>query len=86
MDSLLKRADDQPTIGLLLCRDKNNIEVEFALRDMNKPMGVSEYTLVEALPDNLKGALPTVEEIENDLLHMQAVEGGGDHVPPAKTQ
>ena len=68
VDSLLKRADDQPTIGLLLCRDKNNIEVEFALRDMNKPMGVSEYTLVAALPDNLKGALPTVEEIESELL------------------
>ena len=67
VDSLLKRDDDQPTIGLLLCRDKNNIEVEFALRDMNKPMGVSEYTLVETLPDNLKGALPTVEEIEQDL-------------------
>lgn len=71
VDSLLKREDDQPTIGLLLCRDKNNIEVEFALRDMNKPMGVSEYTLVEALPDNLKGALPTVEEIESDLLQLQ---------------
>jgi len=72
VDSLLKRDDDQPTIGLLLCRDKNNIEVEFALRDMNKPMGVSEYTLVEALPDNLKGALPTVEEIEQDLQQLQA--------------
>lgn len=71
VDSLLKRSDDQPTIGLLLCRDKNNIEVEFALRDMNKPMGVSEYTLAEALPDNLKGAFPTVEEIENDLLQLQ---------------
>lgn len=71
VDSLLKRSDDQPTIGLLLCRDKNNIEVEFALRDMNKPMGVSEYTLVEALPDNLKGALPTVEEIESDLQQLQ---------------
>lgn len=70
VDSLLKRSDDQPTIGLLLCRDKNNIEVEFALRDMNKPMGVSEYTLVEALPDNLKGAMPTVQEIENDLLQL----------------
>ena len=65
----LKRDDDQPTIGLLLCRDKNNIEVEFALRDMNKPMGVSEYTLLETLPDNLKGALPTVEEIEAELTH-----------------
>lgn len=71
VDSLLKRSDDNPTIGLLLCRDKNNIEVEFALRDMNKPMGVSEYTLVETLPDNLKGALPTVEEIENDWLQLQ---------------
>lgn len=70
IDSILKRHDDQPTIGLLLCRDKSNIEVEFALRDLNKPMGVSEYTLVEALPDNLKGALPTVEEIENDLLQL----------------
>jgi len=69
VDSLLKRDDDQPTIGLLLCRDKNNIEVEFALRDMNKPMGVSEYTLLETLPDNLKGALPTVEEIEAELTH-----------------
>lgn len=76
VDSLLKRDDDQPTIGLLLCRDKNNIEVEFALRDMNKPMGVSEYTLVETLPDNLKGALPTAEEIELDLQQLQ--EGMGE--------
>ncbi|MBK7952882.1 MAG: DUF1016 family protein [Candidatus Accumulibacter sp.] len=79
VDSLLKRDDDQPTIGLLLCRDKNNIEVEFALRDMNKPMGVSEYTLVEALPDNLKGALPTVEEIENDLQQLQEVDDGNSN-------
>lgn len=76
VDSLLKREDDQPTIGLLLCRDKNNIEVEFALRDMNKPMGVSEYTLVETLPDNLKGAMPTVEEIEQDLQLLQEVDDG----------
>lgn len=74
VDSLLKRDDDQPTIGLLLCRDKNNIEVEFALRDMNKPMGVSEYSLVEALPDNLKGAMPTVQEIEFDLQQLQQKE------------
>jgi predicted nuclease of restriction endonuclease-like (RecB) superfamily len=78
VDSLLKRDDDQPTIGLLLCRDKNNIEVEFSLRDMNKPMGVSEYTLVEALPDNLKGALPTVEEIENDLQQLKQQEADGE--------
>jgi predicted nuclease of restriction endonuclease-like (RecB) superfamily len=79
VDSLLKRSDDQPTIGLLLCRDKNNIEVEFALRDMNKPMGVSEYTLVEALPDNLKGAMPTIEEIENDLQQLHESVRGKDN-------
>ena len=77
VDSLLKRDDDQPTIGLLLCRDKNNIEVEFSLRDMNKPMGVSEYTLIETLPDNLKGALPTVQEIESDLQLLQQQAGDG---------
>ena len=78
VDSLLKRSDDNPTIGLLLCRDKNNIEVEFSLRDMNKPMGVSEYTLVESLPDNLKGALPTVEEIEIDLQQLQQQTGDAE--------
>jgi hypothetical protein len=46
---------------------------------MNKPMGVSEYTLVEALPDNLKGAMPTVEEIENDLQQLQESERGQDN-------
>lgn len=65
VDSLIKQESDNPTIGLLLCRDKNNIEVEFALRDIQKPMGVSEYILTEILPDNLKGSLPTVEEIES---------------------
>ena len=67
VDSLLKHENDQPTIGILLCRDKNNIEVEFALRDINKPMGVSEFQFTEVLPDNLKSSLPTVEEIENEL-------------------
>jgi predicted nuclease of restriction endonuclease-like (RecB) superfamily len=67
VDTLLKRDDDKPAIGILLCRDKNNIEAEFALRDINKPMGVSEFSLVEALPDNLQSSLPTIEEIENEL-------------------
>jgi predicted nuclease of restriction endonuclease-like (RecB) superfamily len=67
VDSLLKREDDKPTIGILLCRDKNNIEAEFALRDINKPMGVSEFQLTEILPDELKSSLPTIEEIEQTL-------------------
>lgn len=71
VDSLIKREDDNPTIGLLLCRDKNAIEVEFALRDIHKPMGVSEYTLTENLPDNLKSAMPTIAEIEADFAHLK---------------
>jgi predicted nuclease of restriction endonuclease-like (RecB) superfamily len=67
VDSLLKQSDDNPTIGILLCRDKNNIEAEFAFRDINKPMGVSEFNLIEAVPENLKSNLPSVEEFENEL-------------------
>jgi len=67
VDSILKSDDDKPTIGILLCRDKNNIEAEFALRDINKPMGISEFQLTEIIPDNLKSSLPTIEEIENEL-------------------
>lgn len=70
VDSLVKQADDKPTIGILLCRDKNNIEAEFALRDINKPMGVSEFQFTEVLPDNLKSDLPTIEEIENQLKNL----------------
>lgn len=71
VDSLLKADSDNPTIGILLCRDKNKIETEFALRDINKPMGVSEFTLTEVLPDELKGSLPTVEEIEEDMKMLE---------------
>ena len=67
VDSLVKQEDDKPTIGILLCRDKNNFETEFALRDINKPMGVSEFELTEILPDDLKSSLPSIEEIEKEL-------------------
>jgi predicted nuclease of restriction endonuclease-like (RecB) superfamily len=71
VDSLVKQDDDKPTIGILLCRDKNNIETEFALRDINKPMGVSEFQLTEVLPDNLKSSLPSIEEIENEMKKLE---------------
>ncbi len=67
VDSLIKEESENPTIGILLCKDKNNIEAEFALRDINKPIGISEIQFVEKLPENLKSALPTIEEIENEL-------------------
>lgn len=68
VDTLLKEDDDKPTIGILLCREKNNLEAEFALRDINKPMGVSEFELTNVLPENLKSSLPTIEELEENLL------------------
>lgn len=71
VDSLLKTEADNPTIGIMLCRDKNSVETEFALRDMNKPMGVSEFTFTEVLPEELKGSLPTVEEIEADFEKLE---------------
>lgn len=67
VDEKLKTDTDQPSIGILLCRDKNNLEVEFALRGMSQPMGVSEFNLTEVLPEELKSSLPTLEEIEKEL-------------------
>lgn len=70
VDSLVKQDDDKPTIGILLCKDKSNLEAEFALRDINKPIGISELRLTENLPDNLKSSLPTIEEIEEELKRL----------------
>jgi len=63
MDRKIKDASDNPTIGLILCEDKKNITVEYAIEGINKPMGVSQFKLTEKLPDNLKEFLPTPEEI-----------------------
>ncbi|MDR2651349.1 MAG: PDDEXK nuclease domain-containing protein [Prevotellaceae bacterium] len=70
VDSLLKHDDNNPTIGILLCRDKNNIEAEFALRDICKPMGVSEFELTSVLPEKLQSSLPDVKDIELELEKM----------------
>lgn len=67
VDAQIKHADDQPTIGLLLCKSKNRIVAEYALRDSNKPIGVAEYQLVNALPEKLQTSLPSIEEIEAEL-------------------
>jgi predicted nuclease of restriction endonuclease-like (RecB) superfamily len=67
VDSQLKKDFDNPTIGILLCKSKDKIEAEYALRDINKPMGISEYRLTEAIPENIKFKLPSIEELENEL-------------------
>ncbi|OLV16772.1 PDDEXK nuclease domain-containing protein [Deinococcus marmoris] len=69
-DDLLRHADDAPSIGLLLCRTQNKVIAEYALRDVNKPLGISTYELAEALPPELKGQLPSVEELEREFEGM----------------
>jgi len=68
-DDLLKQPDDKPTIGLLLCRSKDKVVVEYALRRLDRPIGVADWEtqLVEKLPKELEGVLPTVEQIEAEF-------------------
>ena len=67
VDDMLRHENDNPSIGLIICKDKNRLIAEYALRDISKPVGVSEYRLVEAIPEELKGSLPTIEELEAEL-------------------
>ncbi len=67
IDSQLRTDCDQPTIGILICKKKDKIVAEYALSDINKPIGVSEYRLTESIPDTFKGSLPTIEQIEAEL-------------------
>lgn len=66
-NDLLKHPTDNPTIGLLICKNKNNIIAEYALKDINQPIGVSEYQLSKLFPEEFKSSLPTIEEIEKEL-------------------
>lgn len=70
VDTLVKRDEDNPTIGILLCKKKNRVEAEFALRDINKPIRISDYLLTKAIPDEIKTKLPTVEQLENELSEL----------------
>jgi predicted nuclease of restriction endonuclease-like (RecB) superfamily len=67
VDDLIKHSSDQPSIGLILCKSKNNVLAEYTLRDMAKPIGLAKYKLCEVLPENLSTALPSIEELEAEL-------------------
>ncbi len=75
IDDLVRAPEDNPTIGLILCKTKDNFTAEYALRDINKPIGVAQYEtmLVESLPQHFKGSLPTIEEIEAELEKQEAL-------------
>jgi len=67
VDAQVKHPQDEPTIGLLLCKSKNKVVAEYALRDNARPIGVAEYQLVESLPPELQTSLPSIEQIEREL-------------------
>lgn len=67
VDDILCREGDNRTIGLLLCKSKDRIKAEYALRDLQKPIGISDYELGQVLPKDFHGSLPTIEEIEKEL-------------------
>lgn len=72
VDAQVRAPQDEPTIGLLLCKSKNKVVAEYALRDGNKPMGVAEYQLRHALPARLETSLPSIERIEAALKERPA--------------
>lgn len=72
VDDRMRHASDGPTLGLLLCKEKNKLTVEYALRDVKKPIGVAEWKtrLVDSLPKRLQGSLPTLEQLETELKNI----------------
>jgi predicted nuclease of restriction endonuclease-like (RecB) superfamily len=70
-NDLLKHPSDNPTIGMLVCKDKNNVVAEYALKNINKPIGVSEYQLTKLFPSDFESSLPSIEEIEKQLQDNQ---------------
>lgn len=67
VDGILKKDTDNPSIGLLLCKSKNNLVAEYSLRDMSKPIGISEYKITNSLPEELEKQLPSVEDIQKRI-------------------
>jgi len=71
IDDLMRHPTDNPTIGLIICKNKNNLVAEYALRGINQPIGISEYQLTKIFPEQFKGSLPSIEEIEEELNNIK---------------
>jgi hypothetical protein len=71
VDDILKTEQDNPSIGVILCKDKENVVVEYALKDISKPIGISEYKLGDSIPENLKSSFPTIEDFERELKELE---------------
>jgi hypothetical protein len=68
LDDFVRESDENPSIGIILCAGTKRIEVEYALRSINKPVSVAEYTLTKNLPKELAGKLPDAKQIEAEIL------------------
>ena len=71
VDEQIKTKFDNPTIGILICKSKSDTIVEYALRNVNTPIGISEYQLTEILPKEYQSSLPTIEQIEAELKGLE---------------
>lgn len=80
IDDLLRHGTDKPTIGLILCKGKNQFFAEYALRGFAKPLGISDFEYVESLPDQWRGQLPAIQELEQELATLNPQEA----VAPAR--
>ena len=85
VDKRIKDLEDNPTIGLLLCREKGNMTVEYAIEGISKPMGVSEYSVTRTLPEELKEKLPDLQEISRRLGAIDDGAEQGNRVKKAST-
>jgi hypothetical protein len=71
VDDVLAHENDNPTIELILCQEKDEIVAEYSLRNMSQPIGISEYELTEVLPKEFASSLPTIEMIESEFLQIE---------------
>ncbi len=78
VDDMLRHESDNPSIGILLCKERDKLTAEYALRDINKPIGVSEYKLSDFVPQELAGTLPSAEDIEKRIKEKYDIEESDD--------
>ncbi len=67
LDDFVREDEEMPSVGIILCAEKDNFEIEYSLRDIGKPVGVVEYLLTKKLPEKFRDALPSTEDIKNRL-------------------
>lgn len=78
VDDMLRKDGDNPTIGIILCQEKDKLVAEYALKDINKPVGVSEYKILQDIPEYLQSQLPKAEDIEMHIKGIEEIENEED--------